>query len=144
MKAGGCVSQSSKFAEELRGRIRDNECYRRRLLPRARYWHSSTSLAAKRENGRGRSSLGPVEENFIGPSVPELSFKVHTERAQIGMRIRGHQAGPEASQAHQTAALRLLLPSELVPLQRRSRCFVQAMRGSTPRLSLEWKVGPLS
>ena len=115
MKTGGCVSQSSKFAKGLRGRIRDNECYRRRLLPRARYWHSSTSLAAKRENGRGRSSLGPVEENFIGPSVPELSFKVHIERAQIGMRIRGLQAGPKASQAHQIAALRLLLPSELCP-----------------------------
>ena len=54
-------------------------------------------------------------ENFIGPSVLELSFKVQTERAQSGMRIRGLQAGPKASQAHQTAALRLLLPSELCP-----------------------------
>ena len=115
MKTGGCVSQSSKFAKGLRGRIRDNECYRRRLLPRARYWHSSTSLAAKRKNGRGKSSLGPVEENFIGPSMLEISFQAHTERAQSGMRIRGLQAGPKASQAHQIAALRLLLPSELCP-----------------------------
>ena len=96
VKAGGCVSQSSKVAEGLRGRIRGNECYRRRLLPRARYRHSRTSLADKEENGRGRSSLGPVEENFIGPSVPEISFKAHTKRAQSGMRIRGLQAGPEA------------------------------------------------
>ena len=75
VKTGGCVSQLTKIAEGLRGSIRVNECYRRRLLPRARYWHSSTSLAAKRENGRGRSSLGPAEENFIGPIVPELSIK---------------------------------------------------------------------
>ena len=27
VKAGGCVSQSSKVAEGLRGRIRGNECY---------------------------------------------------------------------------------------------------------------------
>ena len=104
VKAGGCVSQSTKITEGLRGRIKDNECYRRRLLPRARYRHSSTSLAAKRENGRGRSSLGPTIENFIRPSVPELSFKVQTERAQSGMRIRGLQVGPKAPQAHQTAA----------------------------------------
>ncbi|RVW66532.1 hypothetical protein CK203_064980 [Vitis vinifera] len=100
VKAGGCVSQSSKVAEGLRDRIRGNECYIRRLLPRARYRHSRKSLANKEENGRGRSSLGPVEENFIGPSVPEISFKAHTERAQSGMRIRGLQAGPEAPQAH--------------------------------------------
>ena len=96
MKAEGCVSQSSKVAEGLRGSIRDNECYRRRRLPLARYRHSRTSLEDKGENGRGRSSLGPVEENFIGPSMPEISFKAHTERAQSGMRIRGLQAGPEA------------------------------------------------
>ena len=38
---------------------------------------------------------------------------------------------------------RLHLPSELVPLQRQSRCFVQAMRGPASKLSLERKVGPL-
>ena len=33
LKAGGYVSQSTKNAEGLRGSIRDNECYSRRLLP---------------------------------------------------------------------------------------------------------------
>ncbi|RVW24931.1 hypothetical protein CK203_079543 [Vitis vinifera] len=42
-------------------------------------------------------------------------FAKRATRAQIGMRIRGLQAGPKASQAHQIAALRLLLPSELCP-----------------------------
>ena len=37
VKARGCVSQSSKAAEGLRGSIRDNECYRKRRLPRARH-----------------------------------------------------------------------------------------------------------
>ena len=60
-------------------------------------------MADKGENGEGRSSLGPAEENFIGPEH-EISFKAHTERAQSGMRIRGLQAGPKAPQAHHTAA----------------------------------------
>ena len=104
VKARGCVSQSTKIAEGLRGSIRDNECYRRRLLPWARYRRSSTSLAAKRENGRGRSSLGLAEENFIGPLVPELSIKAQPERAQSGMRICGLHAGLDAPQAHQIVA----------------------------------------
>ncbi|RVW12829.1 hypothetical protein CK203_113431 [Vitis vinifera] len=58
VKAEGCVSQSSKVAEGLRGSIRDNECYRRRRLPLARYRHSRTSLEDKGENVWGRSSLG--------------------------------------------------------------------------------------
>ncbi|RVW98526.1 hypothetical protein CK203_026892 [Vitis vinifera] len=33
VKTGGCVSQLTKIAEGLRGSIRVNECYRRRLLP---------------------------------------------------------------------------------------------------------------
>ena len=37
LKAGGYVSQWSKNAEGLRGSIRDNECYNRRLLPWSRY-----------------------------------------------------------------------------------------------------------
>ena len=37
LKAGGCVSQWSKNAKGLRGSIRDNECYSRRLLPWSRY-----------------------------------------------------------------------------------------------------------
>ena len=37
LKEGGCVSQTPKFAEGLRGSIRGNECYRRELLPRALY-----------------------------------------------------------------------------------------------------------
>ncbi|RVX08239.1 hypothetical protein CK203_017635 [Vitis vinifera] len=67
LKAGSCVSQSTKFAEGLRGSIRGNECYSRKLLPRACYRCSSTSLAAKRENGWEGSSLGPAEENVLGP-----------------------------------------------------------------------------
>ncbi|RVX04451.1 hypothetical protein CK203_018526 [Vitis vinifera] len=38
-------------------------------------------FGGQRENGKGRSSLGPAEENFIGPSVLEISIKAHTERA---------------------------------------------------------------
>ncbi|RVW96956.1 hypothetical protein CK203_032312 [Vitis vinifera] len=34
LKEGGCVSQTTKFAEGLRGSIRGNECYSRELLPR--------------------------------------------------------------------------------------------------------------
>ena len=37
LKEVGCVSQTTKFAEGLRGSIRGNECYSRELLPRARY-----------------------------------------------------------------------------------------------------------
>ena len=75
LKEGGCISQSTKIAEGLRGSIRGNECYSRKLLPRAHYRCSSTSLAAKRENGWEGSSLGPVEENVLGPIEPETSFK---------------------------------------------------------------------
>ncbi|RVW35464.1 hypothetical protein CK203_097204 [Vitis vinifera] len=66
LKEGGCVSQTPKFAEGLRGSIRGNECYRRELLPRARYRRSSTSMAAKRENGWEGSRLGFVEEVILG------------------------------------------------------------------------------
>ena len=104
MKAGGCVSQSTKFAEELRGSIRDNECYSRRLLPGACYRCSSTSLAAKRENGWGGSSLGPVEENVLGLIEPETYFKAQPIRAQRGRRSRGLHAGPDAPQVHETVA----------------------------------------
>ena len=75
MEEGGCVSQSTKFAEGLRGSIRGNECYSRKLLPRACYRCSSTSLAAKRENGWEGSSLGLAEEYVLGPIEPETSFK---------------------------------------------------------------------
>ena len=81
LKAGGCVSQSTKIAEGLRGSIRDNECYSRWLLPRSCYRCSSTSLAAKRENGWGGSSLGLVEETFLGPKVSEPYFKAQPVRA---------------------------------------------------------------
>ena len=81
LKARGCVSQSTKFAEGLRGSIRGNECYSRKLLPRACYRCSSTSLAAKRENGWEGSSLGPAEENVLGPIEPETSFKAQPVRA---------------------------------------------------------------
>ncbi|RVX07249.1 hypothetical protein CK203_022498 [Vitis vinifera] len=37
VRVGGCVSQSSKDAEGLRGSVKDIECYRKRHLPRARY-----------------------------------------------------------------------------------------------------------
>ena len=47
--------------------------------------------------------MGPAEEKFIGPEL-ETSFKAHSVRAQSGMRHRGLQDGPEAPQAHQTAA----------------------------------------
>ncbi|RVW21778.1 hypothetical protein CK203_114439 [Vitis vinifera] len=78
LKEGGCVSQTPKFAEGLRGSIRGNECYRRELLPRARYRRSSTSMAAKRENG--------------------------WEGSRLGRRSRGLHAGPDVPQAHDAAA----------------------------------------
>ena len=104
LKAGGCVSQSTKFAEGLRGSIRDNECYNRKLLLRAHYRCSSTSLATKRENGWEGSSLGPAEENVLGPIEPETSFKAQSVRAQRGRRSRGLHAGPNAPQVHETIA----------------------------------------
>ena len=48
--------------------------------------------------------MGPKEENFIGPTMLEFSFKVQPERTQSGMRIRGLHAGPDAPQAYQTEA----------------------------------------
>ena len=104
LKARGCVSQSTKFAEGLRGSIRDNECYNRKLLLRAHYRCSSTSLATKRENGWEGSSLGPAEENVLGPIEPETSFKAQSVRAQRGRRSRGLHAGPNAPQVHETIA----------------------------------------
>ncbi|KAL6323286.1 hypothetical protein AAG906_029293 [Vitis piasezkii] len=83
---------------------RGNECYSRKLLPRARYRCSSTSLAAKRENGWEGSSLGPAKENVLGPIEPETSFKAQPVRAQRGRRSRGLHAGPDAPQAHETVA----------------------------------------
>ncbi|RVW28753.1 Transposon TX1 uncharacterized 149 kDa protein [Vitis vinifera] len=100
----GCVSQTPKFAEGLRGSIRGNECYRRELLPRARYRRSSTSMAAKRENGWEGSRLGLVEEVILGPTGPESSTKAHPVRAQKGRRSRGLHAGPDVPQAHDAAA----------------------------------------
>ncbi|RVW15101.1 hypothetical protein CK203_083364 [Vitis vinifera] len=76
LKEGGCVSQTTKFAEGLRGSIRGNECYSRELLPRARY----------------------------RCSMPETSTKAHPVRAQSGRKSRGLHAGPDAPQAHDAAA----------------------------------------
>ena len=104
LKEGGCVSQTTKFAEGLRGSIRGNECYSRELLPRARYRCSSTSMAAKREKGWEGSRLGLVEENILGLIEPETSTKAHPVRAQSGRRSRGLHAGPDAPQAHDAAA----------------------------------------
>ena len=104
LKEGGCVSQTTKLAEGLRGSIRGNECCSRELLPRARYRCSSTSMAAKREKGWEGSRLGLVEENILGPIVPETSTKAHPVRAQSGRKSRGLHAGPDAPQAHDAAA----------------------------------------
>ena len=104
LKEGGCVSQTPKFAEGLRGSIRGNECYRRELLPRARYRRSSTSMAAKRENGWEGSSLGLVEENVLRPIEPVTSIKAQPVRAQRGRRSRGLHTGPDVPQAHDAAA----------------------------------------
>ncbi|KAL6343063.1 hypothetical protein AAG906_017875 [Vitis piasezkii] len=62
LKEGGCVSQTTKFAEGLRGSIRGNECYSRELLPWARYRCSSTIRAQ-----RGRRSRGL----HAGPDAPQ-------------------------------------------------------------------------
>ncbi|KAJ9685292.1 hypothetical protein PVL29_017352 [Vitis rotundifolia] len=97
VRVGGCVSQSPKVAEGLRGNVRDIECYRKRHLPRAR------------EIGGGWSKSGPAEANFIGPEN-ESSFKAHKVRAQSGMRHCGLQDGPEAPQAHQSASASSLSP----------------------------------
>ncbi|RVW28582.1 Retrovirus-related Pol polyprotein from transposon RE2 [Vitis vinifera] len=104
LKDGGCVSQTTKFAEGLRGSIRGNECYSRELLPQACYQCSSTSLAAKRENGWEGSSLGLVEENVLRPIEPVTSIKAQPVRAQRGRRSRGLHASPDAPRAHETVA----------------------------------------
>ncbi|KAJ9683164.1 hypothetical protein PVL29_018949 [Vitis rotundifolia] len=109
VRVGGCVSQSPKVAEGLRGNVRDIECYRKRRLPGARYRQSRTRLADKGEIGGGWSRSGPAEANFIGPEN-ESSFKAHKVRAQSGMRHRGLQDGPEAPQAHQSASASSLFP----------------------------------
>ena len=104
LKEGGCVSQTPKFAEGLRGSIRGNECYRREPLPRARYRRSSTSMAAKREKVWEGSRLGFEEEVILGPTGPESSTKAHPVRVQKGRRSRGLHAGPDVPQAHDADA----------------------------------------
>ena len=61
-------------------------------------------MAAKREKGWEGCRLGLVEENILGPIVPETSTKAHPIRAQRGRRSRGLHAGPDAPQAHDAAA----------------------------------------
>ncbi|RVW44275.1 hypothetical protein CK203_071064 [Vitis vinifera] len=100
---GSCVAVGLD-EEGLRGSIRDNECYNRKLLLRAHYRCSSTSLATKRENGWEGSSPRPAEENVLGPIEPETSFKAQSVRAQRGRRSRGLHAGPNAPQVHETVA----------------------------------------
>ncbi|RVW65137.1 hypothetical protein CK203_035787 [Vitis vinifera] len=58
----------------------------------------------QKENGWGGSSLGPVEENVLGPIEPETYFKTQPVRAQKGRRSRGLHAGPDAPQVHETVA----------------------------------------
>ena len=99
VRVGGCVSQSSKVAEGLRGSVKDIECYRKRRLPRARYRQSRTCLADKGETGGGWSRSGQAEAIFIGPEH-ESSFKAQQVRAQSGMRHRGLQDGPDEPQDH--------------------------------------------
>ncbi|KAJ9685363.1 hypothetical protein PVL29_017405 [Vitis rotundifolia] len=98
---GGYVSQWSKNAEGLRGSNRGNECYSRRPLPQPR---NRSKLASKREIGKGGRSLGSAEESFIGLTVSEPLNKAQPTRAQSGTIFCGPQAGPVASQAHETVA----------------------------------------
>ncbi|RVW34406.1 hypothetical protein CK203_092151 [Vitis vinifera] len=79
VRVGGCVSQSSKAAEGLRGSVRDIECYRKRRLPRARYRQSRTCLADKGEIGGGWSRSGQVEAIYWPEH--ESSFKAHKRAA---------------------------------------------------------------
>ncbi|KAJ9687804.1 hypothetical protein PVL29_013848 [Vitis rotundifolia] len=102
---GGYVSQWSKNAKGLRGSNRDNECCRRRPLPQLRNRFSSSKLASKRENGWGGRLLGPTEESFIGLTLFEPLNKAQPIRAQSGTFFYGLQAGPVASQAHETVVL---------------------------------------
>ena len=95
LKAGGCVSQSTKFAAGLRGSIRGNESYSRWLLPRARYRCSSTSLAAKRENGWGGSSLGPAEVNVLGP----IDWKRHKDLLIDKNKYKRRMRNPPAKES---------------------------------------------
>ena len=62
------------------------------------------SRAAKREKGWEGHRLGLVEEDILGPIVPESSTKAHPVRAQKGRRSRGLHAGPDVPQAHDAAA----------------------------------------
>ncbi|RVW41749.1 hypothetical protein CK203_082055 [Vitis vinifera] len=74
LKEGGCVSQTTKFAEGLRGSIRGNECYSRELLL------GTLSVLKYKYGGQkgermGESRLGLVEENILGLIEPETSTK---------------------------------------------------------------------
>ena len=62
------------------------------------------SRAAKREKGWEGHRLGLVEEDILGPIVPESSTKAHPVRAQKERRSRGLHAGPDVPQAHDAAA----------------------------------------
>ena len=111
VRVGGCVSQSSKAAEGLRGSVRDIECYRKRRLPRARHRQSRSCLAVKGEIGGGWSRSGQAEAIF-GP-MHESPIKAHKARAQSGMRHRGLQDGPDAPQALQSASASSLSPQRV-------------------------------
>ncbi|RVW64716.1 hypothetical protein CK203_066333 [Vitis vinifera] len=80
------------------------QCYRRELLPRARYRRSSTSMAAKRENGWEGSQIGLCRGSHSWAHRAESSTKAHPVRAQKGRRSRGLHAGPDVPQAHDAAA----------------------------------------
>ncbi|RVW87745.1 hypothetical protein CK203_043981 [Vitis vinifera] len=64
---------------------------RRELLPRARYRRSSTSMAAKRENGWEGSRLGFVEEALISsnPSPPSEIEEESYGRRTVGCKSSG-------------------------------------------------------
>ncbi|KAJ9685290.1 hypothetical protein PVL29_017350 [Vitis rotundifolia] len=94
VKEGGGVSQTSKNAEGLRGSIRDNECYNRRLPLRSRHRASGSNLASEMENGRGRSILGLEARNTLGPIEPEGQSKAQPVRAQREKRRRGPPVDP--------------------------------------------------
>ncbi|RVW35852.1 hypothetical protein CK203_084592 [Vitis vinifera] len=141
VRVGGCVSQSSKAAEGLRGSVRDIECYRKRRLPRARHRQSRSCLAVKGEIEGGWSRSGQAEAIF-GP-VHESPFKAHKARAQSGMRHRGLQDGPDAPQALQSASASSLSPQRVASSTEAIATLCPEDARSAPRFSLEKKVGPL-
>ncbi|RVW96789.1 Myosin-8 [Vitis vinifera] len=96
LKEGGCVSQTTKFAEGLRGSIRGNECYSRELLPRACYRCLKYNKGPKREKESWlHASPDAPQAHDVTASLHLSSEWVSSAKATMQPRSGDERAGVE-------------------------------------------------